>query len=82
MKIAKRHTLEELKPGDWEQFAEETGLALRFVRTRTKELTNAVSESIGETEAEILESASDKNAVEEISNLINARASSLRQRVS
>jgi len=82
MKVAKRHTLEELKPGDWEKFAEETGLALRFIRTRIKELADAVSESIGETKAEILESASDRNAVGEISSLIAARASSLSQRVS
>lgn len=82
MKIAKRHTLEELKPSDWEKFAEETGLALRFIRTRAGELINAVSESISETKAEVLESASDRSAVEEISNLISARASSLHQRIS
>jgi len=82
MKIAKRHTLEELKPNDWEKFADETALALRFIRTRAKELTNAVSESIDETKAEVSESASDRNAVEEISSLIRSRASSLRQRVS
>ena len=82
MKIAKRQMLEELKPGDWGKFAAETGLALRFIKTRTVELTNAVSKAIGETKAEVLESASDRSAVEEISNLISARASSLRQRVS
>lgn len=81
MKIAKRHTLEELRAPDWEKFAEETGLALRFVRARAKELTDAVSESIGETKAELTGAASDRNAVEEISNLISARARSLRQRV-
>ncbi|GJL96049.1 MAG: putative kinase Y4mE [Hyphococcus sp.] len=81
MKIAKRHTLEELKPGDWERFADETGLALRFIRTRAGELTNAVSDSIGETKAEILKSAFDRNAVEEISELITSRAESLLQRI-
>jgi serine/threonine-protein kinase HipA len=81
MKIAKRNTLEELKAPDWEKFAEETGLALRFIRTRAKELTDAVSESIGETKTELTDAASDKNAVEEISNLIRARARFLRQRV-
>jgi len=82
MKIAKRHTLEELKPGDWDKFAEETGLALRFIRTRAKELANAVSESIGETKAEIMESASDGKTVQDISDLISSRAISFRQRIS
>lgn len=81
MKIARRHTLGELKAPDWEKFAQETGLALRFVRTRTRELTDAVSDSIGKTKAELLESASDRTAMEEISDLIDARAKSLRKRV-
>lgn len=81
MKIAKRHTLEELKPGDWDKFADETALALRFIRTRAKELANAVSESIGETEAEIMESASDGETVQDISDLISSRAKSLLQRI-
>lgn len=81
MKIVRRHTLEELEAPDWEKFAEETGLALRFVRARAKELTDAVSESIGETKAELTDAASDRNAVEEISSLISARARSLHQRV-
>ena len=82
MKIAKRQMLDEIEPGDWEKFAEETGLALRFIRTRASELSNAVIESIGESKAELLDSASDGRAVDEISNLINARASLLRQRIS
>lgn len=81
MKIAKRNTLEELKTPDWGKFAEETGLALRFARARAKELTDAVSESIGKTGAELTHAASDRNAVKDISNLIRARARSLRQRV-
>ncbi|GJL92127.1 type II toxin-antitoxin system HipA family toxin [Hyphococcus sp.] len=81
MKIAKRHTLEELKPTDWEKFADETGLALRFIRTRTKKLANAVSESIGETKAEVLESASNIIALEELCDLVSARAISLEQSV-
>lgn len=82
MKIAKRQMLDEIKPGDWEKFAEETGLALRFIRKRASQLSNAVIESIGESKAELLDSASDGRAVEEISNLINTRASLLRQRIS
>ena len=82
MKIAKRQMLEEIKPGDWEKFAEETGLALRFIRARAGELSTAVIESISESKAELLDSASDGSAVDEISNLINARASLLRQRIS
>jgi len=81
MKIAKRHTLEELKPGDWEKFADETGLATRFVRARTNEVADAVSDSITRTEVELMDEASDRKAVEEISNLIRARAGALRQRV-
>ncbi|GJL93259.1 type II toxin-antitoxin system HipA family toxin [Hyphococcus sp.] len=82
MKIAKRHTLEELKPGDWDKFADETALALRFIRTRAKELANAVSDTLGETKAELLESASDRKTVHDISDLISARAISFRQRIS
>lgn len=79
MKIAKRHTLEEIKPADWEIFAEETGLTLRFIKKRAKELTNAVSETIDDTKAEVLDSALDENAVEEIANLTSARLSPFRQ---
>ena len=82
MKIAKRHTLEELKRTDWEKFADETGLALRFIRTRAKELAETVSQSISETKSELLDSASDRDAIEEFSDLIDARAKSLQQRVS
>jgi len=81
MKIAKRHTLEEVKPGDWGKFAEETGLALRFIRTRAKELTKVLIESIGETKAEVMESASDGKSVQDISDLISSRAKSLLQRM-
>lgn len=81
MKIAKRHTLEELKAPDWEKFAEETGLALRFIRARAKELTNAVIEWMGETKTEILKTAPDSSIVDELSNLITTRAESLQQRV-
>jgi len=81
MKIAKRHILEELKSSDWGIFADETGLALRFIRTRVKELTSAVHELIGDTQTEVMESASDRNAVKEIANLIKTRAGSLQQRV-
>jgi len=81
MKIAKRNTLEDLKSGDWEKFAEETGLALRFIITRARELANAVGEAINETKHELLVAASDENAVEEIANLISARAGSLYHRV-
>jgi serine/threonine-protein kinase HipA len=81
MRIAKRHTLEELKASDWERFADESGLALRFIRTRARELTSAVVNSISDAKAEILESALDRNAVEELSELIKTRAASLQQRI-
>ncbi len=81
MKIAKRHTLEELKSSDWDKFADETGLALRFIRTRAKELISAVHELIGNTQTEVMESASDRNAVKEIADLIKIRAGSLQQGV-
>ncbi len=81
MKIARRHTLEELKSSDWEKFADETGLALRFIKTRAKELTSAVYELIGDTQTEVMESASDRNAVKEIADLIRTRAGSLQRRL-
>lgn len=81
MKIAKRHMLEELEPDDWKRFASESGLALRFIRTRAKELTSAVIESIDEAKAEVLESAPDINAVRETAEMINIRSGIFLRRV-
>jgi len=77
MKIAKGHALEELKPGDWEKFADETGLALRFIKSRARELANAVIGSIEETVGALSEAAPDKKIVGEFAMLVKSRNESL-----
>lgn len=48
---------------------------------RAGELTSAVSEAMGKTKAEFLETACDRSVVEEISDMISLRAESLRRRI-
>jgi len=74
MKIAKRHTLEELKPGDWEKFANETGLALRFIRTRAKELGGAVVDTVDAHSEELSAAAPDSRTIKDIGTLVKSRA--------
>jgi serine/threonine-protein kinase HipA len=79
MKIAKRHTLEELKPGDWEKFADETGLALRFIKSRGRELSQAVVDKVDEVSAELSVFAPNTNTVDEIASLVKSRGERLGQ---
>lgn len=81
MKIAKRHTLEEMKPGDWEKFAEETGLGARYVKSRAAELTDAVIKATKLAVEEIAAAAQDQKSLGEIRSLVTNRAESLRQRL-
>lgn len=81
MKIAKRHTLEEMKPGDWEKFAEETGLGARYVKARAAELTDAVVKATKLAAEEIAAIGHDQKSLGEIQSLVTNRAESLRQRL-
>lgn len=81
MKITKRHTLEEIKPGDWEKFAAETGLGARYVKSRTAELTDAVVNATKPAAEEIAAAAYDRKSLDEIQSLVTKRAESLRQRL-
>lgn len=77
MKIAKRHTLGELKPGDWEKFAEETGLAHRYVRVRAQELADAVRANADETSKALGAYAQSEKVLKEIAALAKKRAETL-----
>lgn len=77
MKIAKRHTLEELKATDWEKFAEETGLAQRFIKNRTKELAEAIRDSVTGSLEKVGANAPDEEALKDIASLVKARAEGL-----
>lgn len=57
MKIGGKHLLKEIEPRHWDKFAADCGLSAPFVRTRTRQLCEAViaaldSEFIGSTWAE------------------------------
>ncbi len=77
MKIAKHHRLEELRPTDWEKFAEETGLAQRFIKNRAKELAGAVRDSAAGSLDKTGGNAADKAALNEIALLAKTRAENL-----
>ena len=54
MKIAGRGRLRQLRPGDWERFAANTGLSGRFVRRRVRELCDSVEEEVAATAVELV----------------------------
>jgi len=82
MKIAKRHMLEELRPGDWEKFADETGIGLRYIKLRVKELSSAVVEKAAEVSADLSAFAPNPKTVIEIASLVKTRGEKLGQLVS
>jgi hypothetical protein len=57
MKIAKRATLEDMRPGDWDKFAIEAGLGAPFVRRRVKELPAMAEERAASIAAGLAASA-------------------------
>ena len=70
MKIAKRGTLEELRPGDWDKFASEAGLGAPFVRRRVKELSAMAAERAAGVAAELAASGLSEAALAEFANRI------------
>ena len=77
MKIARRGTLADLKPGDWNSFAEEAGLAPPFVRRRVTELANAALECRTQVAEELTNSPASRLALQGFGNRIEQRAAAL-----
>ena len=81
MKIARRGTLADLKPGDWDSFAKEVGLAPPFVRRRVTELADAALECRTEVAEELAQSPAFEPALEDHARRIEHRAAALAKTV-
>ncbi|MGH1484088.1 MAG: type II toxin-antitoxin system HipA family toxin [Geminicoccales bacterium] len=77
MKIARRGTLADLKPGDWDTFAKEAGLAPPFVRRRVTELANSALECRTQAVEELAQSPASERALQDYGNRIRQRAEKL-----
>ena len=77
MKIARRGTLSDLKPGDWDSFAKEAGLAPPFVRRRITELADAVVECRNQVVEELAPSSANEWALQDYGDRIRQRAEKL-----
>ncbi len=81
MKIARRGTLADLKPGDWDSFAKEAGLAPPFVRRRVIELADAALECQTEVAEELAQSPAYEPALQDHKRRIEQRAVALAKTV-
>jgi serine/threonine-protein kinase HipA len=77
MKIARRGTLADLKPGDWDSFAKEAGLTSPFVRRRVTELADAALECWTQVVEELAKSPASKRALRGFGDHIKQRAERL-----
>ena len=80
MKIARRGTLADLKPGDWDSFAKEAGLTAPFVRRRVAELANLVLECRNQVVDELAQSSASERALRDYGDQIRQRAEKLAER--
>ena len=74
MKIAKRSTLKEIGSSTWPAFAEDIGLANRFVQRRVAELANAVAGHVSELTRSPALAVLDAAALTSYATLITSRA--------
>ena len=81
MKIARRGTLADLKPGDWDSFAKEAGLAPPFVRRRVAELADAARECWKQIVRELANSSANEQALQSFGNWMKHRAAKLAKTV-
>ncbi|MEZ5933781.1 MAG: type II toxin-antitoxin system HipA family toxin [Alphaproteobacteria bacterium] len=81
MKIARRGTLADLKPGDWDSFAKDAGLAPPFVRRRVTELADAALECRTEVAEELAQSHASELALRDHGRRIEQRAAELAKTV-
>lgn len=77
MKVAGRSTLEELRRGDWERFADECGLSPSFVRRRVRELCGRVEECSDGVAAELAAPGLSEEALTGLAELVRKRAGRL-----
>ena len=63
MRIARRATLEELRRGDWNRFANSVGLGAPFVRRRVRELADLALVQATAVAAELARPGLDENAL-------------------
>ena len=63
MKVARRATLKELRPGDWDRFAGGIGLGAPIVRRRVRELAGLALERAEGVADDLAHSGLDRNAL-------------------
>jgi len=74
MKIAKRSTLEEMKPKDIQAIAEQTGLTTPFMRRRMKDLAQATITAAPDITDSFTEQSIDRKLMKGFSGAISKRA--------
>lgn len=81
MKIARRGTLADLRPGDWDSFAKEAGLAPPFVRRRVAEFAALASECRIQVIEELKQSPANERALHSYGDRIEQRSERLAKTV-
>ena len=74
MRIARRATLEELRRGDWDRFANSAGLGAPFVRRRVRELAELALARATAVAAELAHPGLDENALAGCAERVTDRA--------
>ena len=77
MKIAGRGTLQELRRGDWDQFARQCGLGAPFVRQRVRELCDLAGERSSAVAEELVGPGLQEDALVSQASLVRKRAARL-----
>lgn len=77
MKVARRSTLEELKPGDWTAFAKEVGLGAPYVRRRVAELASSALRLADTVSEELIDTVGQAAAFEQNAQRVCKRAERL-----
>ena len=77
MKIGRRGTLREFRPGTWDRFARDCGLSAPFVRRRVRELCEMARERCEEVAAELACPGLDEEALHGFAARIAERAGGL-----
>lgn len=74
MKIGRRGTLKELRPGAWDRFARDCGLSAPFVRRRVRELCETARERCEGVAAELAQPGLDEEALRGFAARVGERA--------
>ena len=81
MRIARRATFEELRRGDWDRFANSTGLGAPFVRRRVRELADLALVRAEAVAGELATPGLDEDALARCAERVTDRARRLAQTV-